>query len=690
MKNTILASDSIVQKIWNSHVFTAWFERHCKEMEAAHGKVRNLRAAKHRFESFSKPLGRVILWLPALLATARDIAIQREGAPEGQVAHSWLQHVTSEMLVTLAMLADAGDEGMTLVRQVDDEQADIGCLQRVVAEFLDRARFLWQEGGCLTSEGYTKHCLDLLCEGLPVFNRSTVQVLHKPSETTMDRCLMRMRCWLRLAEETLQAEFPHCHLLRAFSVFDVQDAPADRGHWAQTHRGGLLKLAAAFNIDGPQLCAELADHQPIAAAIAREAGCGNRRAWQRALDRTQRTQASREAHPAEALLPTLQRYLAWTCSSSGVEQNFSVAERLRFGRGPATEATEALQLKAALDKRPPEEHARVCARARELYADVFGPTRGQRSGARIDRGTRRRKRRPNTEAAWLRRRRLSVTEALAKRSTPLDGHDYDVQQLAGWSGRHEKERQAQRKKARKREEEAARDGYLTELTQDLAAAVQRQIRVDLKADASLANKARCQELANGIMRRNLPWESLCGRRAWVGSGSKALLVRETLVMRGLAVTQDRFQAEVFALEDVGQPGERISWLAALRGALLVSFQQVLNCKGVFIQHVPAISVRREVFISAKFTSEHEEITRMVQTARTWPDSLWTCLLTEDQFRARCLEKAARKWIVALACASEASKGLGRRWPVGVRVFHKKKFLEFITKFDLSKSGGGRG
>jgi len=55
MKTTILNPDSIVQKIWNSHIFTARFERHCNEMEG-HGKVKNLRAAKHRFESFSKPL----------------------------------------------------------------------------------------------------------------------------------------------------------------------------------------------------------------------------------------------------------------------------------------------------------------------------------------------------------------------------------------------------------------------------------------------------------------------------------------------------------------------------------------------------------------------------------------------------------------------------------------------------------
>jgi hypothetical protein len=83
MKTTILNSDSIVQKIWNSHIFTAWFERHCNEMEG-HGKVKNLRAAKHRFESFSKPLGRVILWLPALLVTANDIAVSAKAHQRGR------------------------------------------------------------------------------------------------------------------------------------------------------------------------------------------------------------------------------------------------------------------------------------------------------------------------------------------------------------------------------------------------------------------------------------------------------------------------------------------------------------------------------------------------------------------------------------------------------------------------------
>ena len=84
------------------------------------------------------------------------------------MAQAWLNGITSETLVTLAMLADAGDEGMALVHQVDDEQTYIACLQRIVADFLDHARFLWQDGGCFSSDGYTKHCHGLLADGLPV------------------------------------------------------------------------------------------------------------------------------------------------------------------------------------------------------------------------------------------------------------------------------------------------------------------------------------------------------------------------------------------------------------------------------------------------------------------------------------------------------------------------------------------
>ena len=94
MRDTILDNRSIVQKIWHSHMFTTWFEQHATALDGR--RVRNLRAAKHRFESYSKPLGRLILWLPAVLATAHDIAVKRAGANEALIARRWLENLTAD------------------------------------------------------------------------------------------------------------------------------------------------------------------------------------------------------------------------------------------------------------------------------------------------------------------------------------------------------------------------------------------------------------------------------------------------------------------------------------------------------------------------------------------------------------------------------------------------------------------
>ncbi len=58
---------SITQIIWNSDVFSQWFEEYVEATSKTDGcpRVRNLRAAKHRLESSAKPLARFILHLKA-------------------------------------------------------------------------------------------------------------------------------------------------------------------------------------------------------------------------------------------------------------------------------------------------------------------------------------------------------------------------------------------------------------------------------------------------------------------------------------------------------------------------------------------------------------------------------------------------------------------------------------------------
>ena len=104
----------------------------------------------------------MILLLASLLATAYDTAVQREGG----VGKRWLLSIKSETLVILAVLADAGRAWLSLVRQVDDELADAAYLQRIDAELLDRAHVLRQDGGRLSSKGYTKRlwsCWRMCC-----------------------------------------------------------------------------------------------------------------------------------------------------------------------------------------------------------------------------------------------------------------------------------------------------------------------------------------------------------------------------------------------------------------------------------------------------------------------------------------------------------------------------------------------
>ena len=81
MQTTILGSHSVVQRVFNFHVFRGWFEEeiHSQEDTQAFGQgVKNLRAAKHRFESFTTPLGRLILYLPAFLRTLHRIRVDRD------------------------------------------------------------------------------------------------------------------------------------------------------------------------------------------------------------------------------------------------------------------------------------------------------------------------------------------------------------------------------------------------------------------------------------------------------------------------------------------------------------------------------------------------------------------------------------------------------------------------------------
>lgn len=60
--STFRNADSPVQKIFNSQHFSRWFEDFVCQ-ESLGPRAANLSAAKHRFASFAKPMGRMLLHL---------------------------------------------------------------------------------------------------------------------------------------------------------------------------------------------------------------------------------------------------------------------------------------------------------------------------------------------------------------------------------------------------------------------------------------------------------------------------------------------------------------------------------------------------------------------------------------------------------------------------------------------------
>jgi hypothetical protein len=374
-----------------------------------------------------------------------------------------------------------------------------------------------------------------------------------------------------------------------------------------------------------------------------------------------------------------------------VEQNFAIAERLRLINTPASEAKEAESLKAPLDKRP-AEHLEVTARAQEICADVFGAARPNRTGARLDKGVKNKSKLPRhrlvrTEAEWLRRRRADVAatalgqrHALVAEPIPPDLNA----RPAGWTDAHEAVLCKQRNKARMRLDEAASDNLLldSELTADVLDGARDRAAKDAAIDKTRAATARRHARLSAMVRRKFAWERIAGKTAWVGGdgGPDAAAVRRELVRRGLLLTNDRLLADVYVVESPKRPGERVTWCAALKGAVVLSFKQVCSGTGAFLQCKAAVQKKKEVYISPDFRHRHAEITRVVQAATTWPFTRWKIVQTEAAFVTRSAVKTAGA--VALCCTTELDSAVF----MGLQVMDKTSFINSNRKLDSSNSG----
>ena len=170
----VLSTKSPVSLIHNSPEFRIWLANSKKLLQDRVGdRVVNFSLARHRFDSTVKPVSRAVLNVYALVRTCEQVVRLRKAAsgkaagrgrkggdPAG-VARKFLDWVTTERIVVLAMLADAGQEAIGLVRALDHEDAPVEDVPWLVRGLLQRITMLFVDGEVVRS-GHTQWVLRLL------------------------------------------------------------------------------------------------------------------------------------------------------------------------------------------------------------------------------------------------------------------------------------------------------------------------------------------------------------------------------------------------------------------------------------------------------------------------------------------------------------------------------------------------
>ena len=241
--------------------------------------------------------------------------------------------VDEEMMLSLAMMTDAGEENLELVRFLDAGRVPTCDIASECQRFLERITVLFENGRCLQC-GHTAFMLTLLQkERLLFIDRTPKRVGGVAMAPIVTRCLKRLEKWVRLAREVLRAEFPQFETVQAFSALrlrslaaEPQAAGLEAERLMQTEK--LAKIAQMLSLDANLLTAQFFDNLPTARfAFGRNGNGDSLAAWREAVDATGlpwRRRGRQDAERTDVLRSALLRAGAWGASASCVERLFGL------------------------------------------------------------------------------------------------------------------------------------------------------------------------------------------------------------------------------------------------------------------------------------------------------------------------------------------------------------------------------
>ena len=342
--------------------------------------MKNLGYAEHRFDSFTKPLRRMIYHFHAFAGTASVIIRERARlSREHHDANRALETLDVEGMLQLGMVADACHRVEQFIRFLDTESFDWADLPKHISGLRSACLDYFQHRSVLRHDGFTRTMLRhisrprivTLSGGQP----KTLGRMAGPTKEEMDRCFARMVNWWRLADEVLKTEFPAWHVQMAFEVFKLPRPFAI----TQDTKLRLTRLAALCHVETTSLLSEYQLMLPVANDVFRNTGGPSCAAWARAVQHVAAERKRRRDIPCKHLMQVLARYSAYAGSSSGVEQQFSLCLALfRHLRNGLPRALERILVLHGSKTLTFPERCKLAARARIIWAECFGTPRNSR------------------------------------------------------------------------------------------------------------------------------------------------------------------------------------------------------------------------------------------------------------------------------------------------------------------------
>ena len=307
-----------------------------------------------------------------------------------KVAVAFLTALDVGVLIMGCMMADAANEIMELIRQLDTEQVNIACINNLLRHHLDNCVWLFFERGVFEIHGHTSFMMGWL-EKVHYYTLGKETKLiggSAPSAALLESCLKEMQAWVHLLSHAMKAEFPAFSLVSCFSVFELP-RESQRSSCNATSTNKLNRLSQMLSVPACILIALFKRFWHHAHLVYQQSDfkLDYWGAWREGIHN-----CGGDSDPTvvKTILHVIKRGQVFAPATSGVEQSFSlVASLLGNNRLNASDPVENMYINLLVGSWKAAQLDDLVKRSIGIWRDSFQKHSRMHVAPRTDRGVKR-------------------------------------------------------------------------------------------------------------------------------------------------------------------------------------------------------------------------------------------------------------------------------------------------------------